>query len=110
MKKQLARWFMSIAECLDPQVEKKDGYVARQVGIGIHIAKSDVVKFRKLNPLYKSHRQGLNALIEDTKKKSIMNLVAGLVQNGVVEYDVSSTFWTADVRATLKVYVAEKKV
>ena len=110
MKKQIAKWLMSLAERLDPKVEQKDGYVARQVGIGIHITKNDVKNFRKLNPQYDSHRKGLNALIEDTKKKSLLNIVAGLIQNGAVEFDVSKTFLVADVRTILRVYVPKKEV
>ena len=109
MKKQLAKWFIALAQRLDSQVEQKDGYIARKVGIGIHITKSDVKKFRQLNPQYTSHRKGLEALIEDTKKKSIMNIVAGLVQNGAVDFEVNSTFWTADVKTTLGVYVRQKE-
>lgn len=109
MKKQLAKWLVSMAGKLDPRVEVKDDYVARQVGIGIHITKNDVRKFRKLNPVYDSHRKGLDALIEDTKKKALLNILTSLVENGVVEYDVSKTLWVADVKTILKVYVPKEK-
>lgn len=105
MKKQIAKWLVGLAGRLDPEVEKKDGYVARQVGIGIHIAKSDVRKFRKLNPQFTSHRKGLTALIEDAKNKALMNILAALKENDVVEYDVHRTPWVADVKVSLKVYV-----
>lgn len=109
MKKRISRWLISLAQRINPQVEQRNRYVARQVGIGIHISKKDVVNFRKLNPQYKSHRQGLNALIEDTKNKAIINIVAGLVQNNVVEYEVSKKLFSADVKAILKVYVPTEK-
>lgn len=109
MKKKLSEWLVRLACKLNPQVEVRDGYVARQVGIGIHIAKSDVRKFRSLNPQYKSHRQGLAALVEDTKKKSLLNIVAGLAESGAVDFKVSRTPWTADVRTILKVYVPKKE-
>lgn len=109
MKKRIAKWLVRLAGKLNPQVEVRDGYVARQVGIGIHITKSDVRKFRALNPEFKSHRKGLDALVKDTKKKSLMNIVAGLAQSDAVEFKVRRTPWTADVRTILKVYVPKKE-
>ncbi len=99
-----------LAGKLDQSVEKKDGYVARQVGIGIHITKNDVKKFRKVNPQYKSHREGLKALVEDTKRKAVINLVEGMRQNGVIDYDVKTTLWTAEVKAKIGVYVPKEKI
>ena len=109
MKKRIAEWLVSLAGRLDPKVEQKDGYVARQLGIGIHITKNDVRRFRKLNPMYDSHRKGLEALVEDTKDKALMNILAGLKQNGVVEYKVKRTPWVADVSVSLKVYVPNEE-
>ena len=110
MKKHLAKMLVWLAGKLDQSVEKKDGYVARQVGIGIHITKNDVKKFRKVNPQYKSHREGLKALVEDTKRKAVINLVEGMRQNGVIDYKVNSSLWTADVKVKIGVYVPKEKV
>ena len=109
MKKQLAKWLVSLAGKLDPKVEVKDDYVARQVGIGIHITKNDVRNFRKLNPVYDSHLKGLNALIEDTKKKALLNILTTLMEKGIVEYEVNKTLLVADVKTVLKVYVPKEK-
>lgn len=108
MKKRIAKWLVSLAGKLDPKVEEKDGYVARQVGIGIHIAKNDVRKFRKCNPQFNSHRKGLDALIEDTKKKSLFNILTTLMEKGVVDFQIKRTPWTADVKTILRVYVSEE--
>ena len=68
MKKKLSEWLVRLACKLNPQVEVRDGYVARQLGIGIHITKNDVRRFRKLNPMYDSHRKGLEALVRVMEK------------------------------------------
>lgn len=107
--RRIANILVRLANWLYPQAEQKNGYVARQFGIGIHISKNDVKKFRKLNPQYDSHRKALSALIEDCKEKAIFNIVAGLKDKGIVEYEVKKTLYVADVKAVLKVYVPEKK-
>ena len=109
MKKRISKWLIDLALVLNPSVEVRDSYVAKKLGIGIHITKNDVKRFRKLNPEYTSHRKGLEALIEDTKKKAAMNIVAGIQENNIMEYDVRRTLWTADVKATLRVYVPKEK-
>ena len=111
MKKKLAKWLFNIARRLDPQKEYMlaEQYEPRQLGIGYHLTKRDVQEFRKRNPQYSSHRKGLEALIEDTKKEIGTNIFAGIYKNNLIEYKVKKTFWTADVTGRLNVYVSKEQ-
>ena len=107
MKKRLAAWLFRMAKRLDHdiKIEELNGYEARQLGIGYHISKADVKKFRIENPQYTSHRKGLEALINDTKTVILGSIARGLTDNKCVEYNVKKSFWTADVTGRLNVYV-----
>ena len=107
MKKRISEWLLRLAKLLDPQkeIETIDRYTARQLGIGYHISKSDVRKFRKEHPEYTSHRKGLDALVEDTKTIIFGHIVAGIKDKNLVDYNVKKSLWTADVTGILNVYV-----
>lgn len=107
MKETIARWLVSIAKKLSPQkdVEEKDFYEAKQIGVCYHIAKADVKKYRGMHPEIKSYREGLSKLIVETKDIVLGSIAAGLKQKKVVEYEVKKTMWTADVTGILNVYV-----
>lgn len=107
MKKKIAHFLLKIARKLDPQKEYilAEQYEPKQLGIGYHITKRDVQEFRKQNPQYTSHRKGLEALIEDTKKEVGTNIFAGIYKNELIEYKIKKSFWTADVSGRLNVYV-----
>lgn len=109
LKRCLAKWLASIVMWLDPEGEYElvENYKATQLGIGYHITKADVRKFRKEHPEYTSHRKGLDALIEDTKDVILGNIVAGIKQACLVEYKVKKTMWTADITGSLKLYIPE---
>ena len=106
MKKRIAQWLLKMAKRLDPQKEfvLADVHEPKKLGIGFHITKNDVRKFRKLNSGYTSHRKGLEALIEETKKEINASIVAGLYKNGLITYKVNKSLWTADVVGELYVY------
>lgn len=111
MKKRLAQFLVSLARRLDPQREylQQEQFEPRQLGIGYHITKKDVKRFREEHPQYTSHRKGLEALIEETKKEIGTNIFAGIYKNNLIDYQVKKSFWTADVRGRLNVYVSKKK-
>ena len=107
MKKQIAQWLLKIAKCLDHDitVQELNGYEPLQLGLGYHISKSDVRKFRNEHPEYSSHRKGLEALINDTKTVILGNIVRGISDNNCIEYNVKKTFWTANVTGKLNIYM-----
>lgn len=111
MRKKLARWLLGLARKLDSQKEfvLAEVHEPKKLGIGYHISKRDVREYRKQNPKFKSHREALSALIEDTKKEIGMNILAGAYKNGVINYKVSRTLWTADVTGDLYVYVKNEE-
>ena len=111
IKKFVAQWLVNLAKRLDPQEEflLAEQYEPRQLGIGYHITKRDVQKFRKRNPQYTSHRKGLEALIEETKKEVGTNIFAGIYKNDLIEYKVKKSFWTADITGRLNVYVKKEQ-
>ncbi len=111
MKKRLAQFLVRLARRLNPQREYllAEQYEPRQLGIGYHITKKDVQEFRKQNPQYTSHRKGLEALIEETKKEVGTNIFAGIYKNNLIDYKVKKSFWTADVTGRLNVYVSKEQ-
>lgn len=111
MKKRLAQWLLKLARRLDPQkdYQLQEQYEPKQLGIGYHITKNDVKEFRKRNPQYTSHRKGLEALIEETKKEIGTNIFAGIYKNNLVDYKVKKSFYTADVSGRLNVYVCKEE-
>ena len=106
MKKRIATWLVGIAKRLDPQkdIETKEHYTARTLGVCYHISKSDVRKYRARHPEYASHRKALNALVNDTREIVLGSIAAGIRDKGLVEYEIHKTLWTADVAGTLNVY------
>lgn len=111
MKKTIAKWLVSLARRIDQKREYllSEQFEPKQLGIGYHITKKDVQEFRKQNPQYTSHRKGLEALIEDTKKEVGTNIFAGIYKNQLIDYKVKKSFWTADVYGRLNVYVSKEK-
>ena len=111
MKESIAKWLVSVARRLCPQkrFELAEVHEPKKLGIGYHISKADVRKYRKANPQFKSHRQALNALIEDTKKEIGMNILAGAYKNGLIKYNVRKTMYVADVVGDLYVYVNKEE-
>ena len=109
MRRKIANWLVGIARRIDHQREYDfiEQYEPVQLGVGYHLSKQDVRKFRKANEEYASHRKGLDALIEDTKQVILGNIAAGLVEKGLLEFKVKKSLWTADV--TGKVVVYKKK-
>lgn len=107
MKRKIAYLLLKLAKCICPKDEFSlaDVYMPKTLGIGYHITKADVRKFRKEHPEYTSHRKGLEALIEETKMVILGNLVAGLREKDIVIYKVNKTLWTANVTGKLNVYV-----
>ena len=87
----------------------QEQFEPRQLCIGYHISKKDVKRFRKEHPQYISHRKGLEALIEDTKKEIGTNIFAGVYKNDLIDYKVKKSFWTADITGRLNVYVSKEK-
>lgn len=106
MKSKIAEWLVGIARWLNPQKEYKsiEQYEPVQLGVGYHISKQDVRKFRQAHEGYTSHRKGLDALVEDTKQVILGNIAAGLVEKGLLELKVKKSFWTADVTGKVVVY------
>lgn len=111
MKKQLAQWLLRLAKRLDPQEEfvLADVHEPKKLGIGYHISKNDVKKYRKHNPKFKSHREALAALIEDIKKEIGMNILAGAYKNDLINYKIKKSLWTADVTGKLYVYAKNEE-
>ena len=106
MRRKLAELLVGIARWLDPQKEYEsiEQYEPVQLGVGYHISKQDVRKFRKAHEECTSHRKGLDALVEDTKQVIMGNIAAGLVERGLLEFKVKKTLWTADVTGRVIVY------
>ena len=107
MRKSIARWLRRVAQRLDHEmsIESMSGYEPKRLGIGYSLTKSDVRKFRGMHPEYKSHRQGLDALIDDTKRVILGNIARGLFDNKCIEFKVRKSLWSAEVTGTLNVYV-----
>lgn len=112
MKRKIATWLVAVARRLDPQREYKsiEQYEPVQIGVGYHINKQDVRKFRKAHEGYTSHRRGLDALVEDTKQVILGNIAAGLVEKGLLEFKVKKSLWTADVTGKVIVYAKRHDV
>ena len=110
MKEKIAKWLVRLARRLCPREEFTLAQVhePKKLGIGYHITKNDVRKYRKQNPQFKSHRQALNALVEDTKKEILMNIMAGALKNGLVNYKIRKTLYVADVTGDLYVYAPKE--
>lgn len=111
MRKRLAKWLIGVAKRLDPQKEfvLAEVHEPKKLGIGYHITKNDVKRYRKENPQFKSHREALSALIEDTKKEVGTNIFAGIYKNNLINYKVRKTLWVADVIGELFVYGKKEK-
>lgn len=112
MRKTIANWLVHLSRMLYPQQEftLAEIHVPRKVGIGYHITKRDVREYRKHNPQFKSYRVALAALVEDTKKEIVMNIMASIVKNEIVHFDVKKSLYVADVTGKLYVYAPKKEV
>lgn len=111
MKERIALWLVGIAKRLCPQKEFSlaEAHEPKKLGIGYHITKKDVREYRKHNPQFKSHRQALNALVEDTRKEIGMNIFAAVYKNNLIDYTVHKTPYVADVTGALYVYASKKE-
>jgi len=107
LKKCISKWLFSIARRLDPQreFEKVDNYKAKKLQVGYRIKKSDVRKYHESHPEIKSQKECLRLMIEDTKSIIFGNIVAGIVDNNLVEYEVKKMLMNATVKGVLNVYV-----
>ncbi len=107
MKKCIAKWLLRLARRLDSgmKIPELDGFEAKRLGIGYHLSKADVRKYRAEHPELTSHRKGLEALIQDTKGVIVGSITRGLYDNRCIDFHVRKTLFTADVTGTLNVYV-----
>lgn len=108
MKKKIAKLLLKWSRKLNPDIIFDDIPEARQMGITLHITKKDVRNWRKNNPECKSHRQGLQALIEEAKWRVAGAIGRGLMKNKTIHFDVKKTLYVADVSGSIFVY-AEKE-
>lgn len=111
MRKMLANLLVRLARRIYPQKDFQlvEGFEPKKLGIGYHITKNDVRKYRKDHPEYNSHRKALDALIEDTKKEIGTNIFAGIYKHNLIDYKINKTLYVADVRGTLNVYASKEK-
>ena len=111
MKEKLATLLIKAARKLCPKrdIELMVHCEPKELGVCYHITKSDVKHYRKKHAEYKSHREALAALIEDTKGLVLGSIAAGLKEKKVIEYEIRKTPYTADVIGTLNVYVKTKE-
>ena len=106
MRKKIAKWLNAIARKLykEGNYDLIENYEPAKLGVGYHITKSEVKKYRKANPDCPSHRQGVIDLVEETKKVILSQIAQALDQKGLVTFDIKRTLWTADVSGFTIVY------
>lgn len=109
MKKKIAKWLLKAAKWLNPTIEFDDVKEARPMGICVHVSKKDVRNFRKEHPEVKSHREGLRLLTEEAKWRIAGTIGRGMMQHGVINFNVKKTLYVADVSGIAFVYGGEKE-
>ena len=114
MKKRLAKWFLLVAKCLDPEirVEKAqviEDYEARKIGITYEVTKKEIKDFRSKNGANMSLRKGKTGLFHEVMKDIRMNIIKGIDANNLMEYDVKNIDGSFIISGELKVYVPKKK-
>lgn len=109
MKKKLSRFLLKLARRIDKTVVFEDIPTARELGLCIHIAKSDVRNFRKEHQDIKSHRKGLHLLIEEAKWQVAGAIGRAFIQKDIINFDIKKTNLVADVTGTVYIYGKETK-
>lgn len=109
MKKKLSYWLLGAAKWLYPAIITENSEEARPMGLCVHISKKDVRDFRKHHSEIKSHREGMKVLIEEAKWRIAGAIGRGMMDKGVVNYDVTKTLYVADVIGVAYVYGGEDK-
>ena len=98
-----------MAKWMYPAVVMENVPESRPMGLCVHISKKDVRDFRKDNPNIKSHREGLRLLTEEAKLRIAGAIGRGMMERGVVLYDVKKTLYVADVSGVAYVYGGKKE-
>lgn len=104
MKHKLSEILLRLAQWLNPSLAFENAPHVRQMGITLHIAKKDVRNYRKDNPQFKSHRQGMNALIEEAKFRVAGAIGRGLLENDAISFSIKKTLYVADVSGSIYLY------
>lgn len=104
MKKKLSRFLFKVAKWLNPTIALENTKDARPMGLCIHISKKDVRSFRKEHPEVKSHREGLRLLINEAKWRVAGAIGRGMMEKGVIDFDVKKTLYVADVSGIAFLY------
>lgn len=95
---------MKLAKWLYPAICLENMSNARPMGLCIHVSKKDVRDFRKKHPKIKSHREGMRMLVDEAKWRIAGAIGRGMIQNGVINFDVKKTLYVADVTGVAFVY------
>lgn len=109
MKKTISRWLVKFAKMLYPSVINENAEGTRAMGLCIHISKKDVRDFRKSHPEIKSHREGMKVLTEEAKWRIAGAIGRGMMEKGVIDFDVKKTLYVADVSGVAFVYGGKKE-
>lgn len=108
MKKKISRLLLKLAKWLYPVILDENAPSARPMGLCIHITKKDVRDFRKKHPEIKSHREGLRILIDEAKWRLAGTIGRGMMEKGVINYNVKKTLYVADVSGVAFLYGGEE--
>lgn len=110
MKKRLAKWFLLVAKCLDPDTHVENAqfvedYDAQKIGLTYVITKKDIKVFRFKDGARMSVREGERGIINEVKKNIRKHIIAGIDANRLIEYDVKRQDGGFRIGGELKVYV-----
>ena len=109
MKKKISRLLMKLATWLNPSILLENVREARPMGLCVHISKKDVRDFRKAHPEIKSHREGMKILVEEAKWRIAGAISRGMMDKGIVDFEVKKTLYVADVSGVAFVYGKESE-
>lgn len=109
IKKKISALLMKAALRLYPAIKYEYSEDARPMGLCVHIGKKDVRDFRKSQPEIKSHREGMKQLIEEAKYRIAGAIARGLMDKGLIRFEVRRTLFTADVTGIAFVFGGEKE-
>ena len=109
MKRKISRLLLKAARWLCPSIAFEDAPCARAMGLCIHISKKDVRDLRKGNPSIKSHREGVKALVKEAEWQIAGAIGRGLMERGVIDFDVKKNLFSADVNGIVYVYCHEEE-
>ena len=110
MKKRIAQWLVSVAKWLYPckEFERADRYHPRKLGVSYSIDKNMFRKYMKGHPGY-SRREAMAAIVEHTKKEIAGSIFSGIYKNELIEFEVKTSMFTADIAGTLYVYGSKEE-